>query len=79
MENKIKKEMQRQELADYLEQMATALRKGNFETGRYSEPFHEKAKSRVQFTDNLFYILRALTVTLPFALLLRACLRPGAC
>ena len=32
MKNKIKKEMQRQELADYLEQLATALRKGNFET-----------------------------------------------
>ena len=32
MKNKIKKEMHREELADYLEQLATALRNGNFET-----------------------------------------------
>ena len=35
MKNKIKKEMQRQELADYLEQLAAALRKGKFETAAH--------------------------------------------
>jgi hypothetical protein len=38
----------------------------------FTDTFHEKAKSRVQFTDTLFYVLRAMTVTLPFALFLRA-------
>ncbi len=32
MKNKIKRKMHREELADYLEQLATALRNGNFET-----------------------------------------------
>jgi len=46
MKNKIKKEMQRQELADYLEQLAEALRKGDFETGehRWSIPDTLQAK-----------------------------------
>ena len=46
MKNKIKKEMQRQELADYLEQLATALRNGEFETAdhRWSVPDKLQAK-----------------------------------
>ena len=47
MKNKIKKEMQRQELADYLEQLAAALRKGEFETAahRWSNPDKLQAKN----------------------------------
>jgi XXXCH domain-containing protein len=46
MKYKIKKELQRQELADYLEQLAEALRKGDFETGahRWSIPDTLQAK-----------------------------------
>ena len=46
MKNKIKKEMQRQELADYLEKLATALRNGEFETAdhRWSVPDKLQAK-----------------------------------
>ena len=46
MKSKIKKEMKRQELADYLEQLATALRNGNFQTGdqRWSVPDKLQAK-----------------------------------
>ena len=48
MKNKLKKEMQRQELADVLEQLAAALRKGAFETGgqRWSIPDKLEAKIR---------------------------------
>jgi XXXCH domain-containing protein len=46
MKNKLKKEMQRQELADYLERVAAQLRGGNFEAGgrRWSVPDKLQAK-----------------------------------
>jgi XXXCH domain-containing protein len=49
--NKIKKEMSRQELADYLEQLADALRKGNFETGNRRWLIPEKLQAKISHKE----------------------------
>jgi len=51
MKNKIKKEMQRQELADYLEQLATALRKGSFETGEHCWSIPDKLPAKISHKE----------------------------
>ena len=51
MQNKIKKEMQRQELADYLEQLATALRKGSFETGGHCWSIPDKLQAKISHKE----------------------------
>jgi XXXCH domain-containing protein len=51
MKNKIKKEMQRQELADYLEQLATALRQGNFETAEHRWSIPDKLQAKISHKE----------------------------
>lgn len=51
MKNKIKKEMPREELADYLEQLATALRKGSFETGDYRWLIPQKLQAKISHKE----------------------------
>ena len=49
--NKIKKEMSRQELADCLEQLADALRKGKFETGDHRWVIPEKLHAKISHKE----------------------------
>jgi XXXCH domain-containing protein len=49
--NKIKKEMSRHELADYLEQLAAALRKGNFETRDRCWLIPEKLQAKISHKE----------------------------
>ena len=51
MKNKIKKEMQRQELADYLEQLAAALRKGEFETAAHRWSIPDKLQAKISHKE----------------------------
>jgi len=51
MKNKIKKEMARQELADYLEQLATALRKGNFQTGNHRWRIPDRLQAKISHSE----------------------------
>jgi XXXCH domain-containing protein len=47
MKNKIKKEMQRQELAEHLEQLAATLRSGKFATGGHSWSIPDKIPAKI--------------------------------
>ena len=51
MKNKIKKEIQRQELAEYLEQLATALRKGEFETAEHRWSIPDKLQAKISHKE----------------------------
>ena len=51
MKNKIKKEMQRQELADYLEQLAGALRAGKFEAGEHHWSIPDKLQAKISHKE----------------------------
>ena len=51
MKNKIKKEMPREKLADYLEQLATALRKGSFETGDHRWLIPQKLQAKISHKE----------------------------
>ena len=51
MKNKIKKEMQRQELADYLEHLVKALREGSFETGEHRWSIPEKLQAKISHKE----------------------------
>jgi XXXCH domain-containing protein len=51
MKNKIKKKMKRQELADYLEHMAAALRTGKFETGDHSWLIPEVLQAKISHKE----------------------------
>jgi XXXCH domain-containing protein len=51
MKNKIKREMQRQELAEYLEQLAAALRKGEFETAAHRWSIPDKLQAKISHTE----------------------------
>ena len=51
MKNKIKKEMQRQELADYLEQLATAMRNGEFETAEHRWSVPDKLHAKISHKE----------------------------
>lgn len=51
MKHKIKQEMRRQELADYLEQLATALRKGEFETAEHRWSIPDKLQAKISHKE----------------------------
>ena len=51
MKHKIKQEMPRQELADYLEQLATALRQGNFATAEHHWSIPDKLQAKISHKE----------------------------
>ena len=51
MKNKIKKEMQRQELADYLEHLVKALREGSFQTGELRWSIPDKLQAKISHKE----------------------------
>jgi len=56
MKNKIKREMPRQELADYLEQLAAARRKGNFQTGNQRWRIPDKLLAKISHNEKKGHI-----------------------